>query len=323
MTALSRPAGNVVAVTGASGYIGGCLLRHFEDYGDYDKLVAIDNRPLPFPVHNAAAYRLDVSEPIGDVLGDNGVTALVHLAFATNRSRNRREVGEVRAANFRALESVLESCAQARVGHVLYISSHTVYGARPGNPVPLTTEAALWPPPDMSYAQDNANAEEALTAFSRFHQDINVTVLRSCKVLGPTAGSQLSPGVFPRWMPGVEGFDPPLQFLYEEDLARILNILIARGISGTFNVAGDGLVFYTELAEIVGSRIFWLPPFLARPMARFLYDPHFQIEPTSSALNFVRYPVVMGTGKLRQATGYRYWHTSREALVSYANSNPF
>ena len=308
----------VVAVTGSSGYIGSCLLRHLEEYGNYDRLVAIDIRPLPFPVHNVAAYRRDVAQPVQDVFLNDGVEAVVHLAFS--RPRNRREAGEVSEANRNALEGVLRSCESATVGHVIYVSSHTVYGARPDNPIPLTVDAQRQAPPDLLYAQDNARAEQRLTEFAENRRDIRVTVLRSCKVVGPSASSGLPVEAFPRWLVGVEGFDPPLQFLYEEDLARVLNILIERGISGAFNIAADGLVFYKELAEIIGSRILWLPPFLAYPMSQFVRDPHFQMEPGRSGLNLVRYPVVMSTSKLRQATGYRFWHTSQEALVSFANS---
>ncbi len=315
---MTAPRG-VVAVTGSSGYLGGCLLRHLEEYGDYDRLVAIDARPLPFPVHNVAAYRRDVSQPVHDIFIDDGVAAVVHFAFSL--PRGSREVSDVGQANRNALDGVLKSCEEARVRHIVYVSSHTVYGARPGNPIPLTTEAPWREPPDLFYAQENARAEQRLTEFAENHRDIRVTVLRSCKVLGPIAGFFLPPETFPRWMLGVEGFDPPLQFLHEEDLARVLSILLEREIAGTFNIAGDGLVFYKELAGIIGSRILWLPPVLAYPLAKFVRDPHFQMEPGRAGLNLLRYPVVMSTGKLRQATGYRYWHTSQEALVSYANAN--
>ena len=78
-----------VAVTGASGYIGTSLLRQLEEKGAPDKLVAIDNRPLPFPIHNIAAYRRDVAQPIDDALLEHHVSTLVHLAFISRRGRNR------------------------------------------------------------------------------------------------------------------------------------------------------------------------------------------------------------------------------------------
>jgi hypothetical protein len=38
-------------------------------------------------------------------------------------------------------------------------------------------------------------------------------------------------------------------------------------------------------------------------------------------LNFIRHPIIMATGKIKQATGYRFYYTSREAVSAYAASN--
>ncbi|PKB81361.1 MAG: hypothetical protein BZY88_06650 [SAR202 cluster bacterium Io17-Chloro-G9] len=311
----------VVAVTGASGYIGANLLRHLEEHGNLDKLVAIDNRPLPFPVHNIVAYRRDVTDSISDALADNSVSAMVHLAFNSQRGRNRREVNEIRGANLQALRGVLESCARARVQHVIYLSSHTVYGARPGNPIPLTVRSPLRAPADFPDGYDKFLSEQVIQEFSEHQGDTKVTVLRSCMVLGPTASGSSTQAFFRHWLLEVENHNPPLQFLYEEDLARILNIFIDRGIPGIFNVAGDGVVFYREMASMIKSRLVSLPSFLAYPLVQMTWNLHLQRHSTASGLNQVRYPMVMSTGPLRQATGYKFWHTSMETLTAYANSN--
>ena len=311
----------VIAVTGASGYIGAGLLRHLEEQGNSEKLVAIDNRPLPFPVHNIVAYRRDVTESIQDALADNDVSTLVHLAFISRRGRNRREVNEIRDANLQALRSVLESCVHARVQHVIYLSSHTVYGARPDNPIPLTVRSPLRAAPDFPYGYDKFLAEQAIQEFSEHQGETKVTILRSCMVLGPTAGNYVTQAFFRPWLLEVENCNPPLQFVYEEDLARVLNIFIDRAIPGIFNVAGDGVVFYREMAKIIKSKLVSLPSFLAYPLVQMAWNLHLQRESTASGLNLVRYPIVMSTGSLRQATGYKFWHTSMETLTSYANSN--
>ncbi len=66
----------VVAVTGASGYIGTSLLQNLEEEGAQRKLVAIDINPLPFPIHNITVHRQDVTESIEDVLRRNRVTKM-------------------------------------------------------------------------------------------------------------------------------------------------------------------------------------------------------------------------------------------------------
>jgi len=310
----------VVAVTGAAGYVGSRLLQKLEEDGGQRKLVAIDTRPLAFPIHNIAAHRQDVTDSIEEILTHHRVTALVHLAFISRRGRNRREVGANRQANLDALKSVLDSCARARVRHFIYLSSHTVYGAHPDNSIPLTDKSPLRPLPEFPYGYDKYLSEQMIHEFGEQHPDMKVTILRSCIVLGPNANNSIANALFRPVLLGVFDYNPPLQFLYEDDLARVLAIVIGQELAGVFNVAGEGVVFYHEMAKIVKSTLVSLPPFLAYPLAQLTWDLDIQHDSTSSGLDLIRYPMVLDTGKLRQATGYRFWHTSLEALTAFANS---
>ena len=310
----------VVAVTGASGYIGTRLLQNLEEEGTQRNLVAIDTRPLPFPIHNITVHRQDVTGTIEDILQRGRVTSLVHLAFISKRGRNRREVAAIRQANLDALKAVLDSCLRARVRHFIYLSSHTVYGAHPDNPIPLTDEAPLRPTLDFPYGYDKFLAEQMIDEFARQHQETLVTILRPCIVLGPTASNSVTDAFFRPWLLGVLDYNPPLQFLYEDDLARVLTIIIERGLPGVFNVAGEGVVFYREMAKMLKSKLVSLPPLLAYPLVQLTWKLGIQRESTSCGLDLVRYPMVLDTGGLHRATGYRFWHTSLEALSAYANS---
>ncbi len=107
--------GKVVAVTGASGYIGSTLLQRLETEPDLRKMVAFDTKPLAAPIHNIAADRRDVSGHIHDELSEQRVTTLVHLAFNSRRGESRREVVAIREENLDTLRAVLESCVRARV----------------------------------------------------------------------------------------------------------------------------------------------------------------------------------------------------------------
>ena len=311
----------VVAVTGASGYIGTRLLQELEEQEEPHKLVAIDTRPLPFPILNVAAYRRDVTEPIAEVLLHHRATTLVHLAFVARRGRNRREVDAIRQANLDALAAVLDSCVRASLSHFIYLSSHTVYGAHPDNPIPLTDKASPRPLPDFPYGYDKYLSELTIQKFAEQHTEVKVTILRSCIVLGPSGASSMTSGLFRPWLLGVLDCNPPLQFLHEDDLARVLTMIIRRKLPGVFNVAGEGVVYYHEMAEIIKSRLIILPAFLAYPLAQLTWNLRLQRESTAAGLDLVRYPMVLSTGKLTQATGYRFWHTSLETLTAFANSS--
>ena len=313
-------ANKVIAITGAAGYIGSRLLQKLEENGEQRKLVAFDTSPLAFPIHNVAAYRQDVTEPIDDTLHGHRVTTLIHLAFNARRGRNRREVAAIRQSNLDVLKSVLDSCVRAQVRHFVFLSSHTVYGAHRDNPIPMADNAPLRPLADFPYGYDKFISEELIREFAQQHQDLMVTILRCCIVLGPNGQNSISSGLFRRVLLGVLDYNPPLQFLYEDDLARVLAIIVGREVPGVFNVAGDGVVFYRELAAIIESRLLSLPALLAYPVAQLAWNLGIQRDSTASGLDLVRYPIVLDTSKLRRAIGYRFWHTSLETLTSFTNS---
>ena len=310
---------NVVAVTGASGYIGARLLQQLEEES-LDKLVAFDTRPPPYPIHNIAVYRHDVERPIVDILRQWSVSTLVHLAFDGKRGSSRRDIGDIQQANLRALNAVIGSCVQARVSHLIYLSSHTVYGARPNNPVPITERSPLSPIPVSPFGYTKTLSEQVLAAFGERHPQIRVTILRPCSVLGPSASNDLSrvflhPGYLEIW-----GRNPPLQFLHEDDLARIITVLIQRGLAGIFNVAGEGVAFHREVGEIVHRKPLSLPTFLAGPLVEFTWQLGLQNGTTRGELNLSRFPVLLSTAKLEAATGYHPRYTSLESVTAFANT---
>lgn len=53
----------IVAVTGASGYIGAKLLEHLEEMPGRGRLVIFDQRPMAAPIHNVASFHPDLSLP--------------------------------------------------------------------------------------------------------------------------------------------------------------------------------------------------------------------------------------------------------------------
>ena len=268
--------GKTVAVTGACGYIGTKLLEKLEEETYLRKLVAFDVNPLPLPVHNIAFYRKNVSGPIDDELNEHDVTTLVHLAFNSRRGSTRREVAEIHDENLATLRSVMASCVKARVAHLIYISSHTVYGAHSDNPIPITDNAPLRASPDFPYAHDKHQSEIALAEFTQAQKDVKVTVLRTCTVLGHGAANIESQDFFRPWLFGIMDSAPPLQFIYNDDLARVISIIIQRQIQGTFNVAGNGVVHYREMAQIIQSRVVILPAFILYPLVRLLRRIHLQ-----------------------------------------------
>ena len=88
----------VVAVTGASGYLGSRLLLHLEDQ-DLEKLVGFDLNPPPNPIHNIVRYRMNVKDSIETILRNHRVTTVIHLASSPYHKYNRRDSRDARDRN--------------------------------------------------------------------------------------------------------------------------------------------------------------------------------------------------------------------------------
>ena len=311
----------VVAVTGAAGYVGSILLQELEEEVSLSKVITIDTRPLPRPVHNILTQRLDVTQPLDEVFHDHRVDTVVHLAFVHPFGRNRRQVEAVRQVNVEGVRNVLQSCRSARIRNFIYLSSHTVYGPHPDNPVPITEEALLRTLPEFPYAYDKALSENLIQEFARDNPTVHCTVLRCCVILGPGADNRVAQAFFKPILLGVAGHDPPWQFVHEEDLARLLNLLVMNPHPGIFNVAGEGVVYYSKIAKLAGRKLVRLPPKLAYFLARITWNLGMQKESPARGLDFVRYPLVLSTGKLKKETGFRFKYSSEEALTSFLASN--
>ena len=305
----------VVAVTGSSGYIGAKLLEHLEETPGRGKLVTFDTRPLRAPIHNIAAFRHDVATPIHEELSRHRVNTLVHLAFTQRRGPDRRDRAAVSERNRQTLRNILESCARAHIGHLIFLSSHTVYGARADSPVPLHEDSPLHPAPGSTYASDSYLAEQMLLEYSQAMPDMKLTIFRCCPALGPMAGMQsLRDFYFPGGL-GLSDCNPPLQFVYDDDLARVLCLAITEELTGIFNVAGDGVAFLRELAEAMPARQTRLPAALVYPLKRMAGGG----SPIDHDL--ARWPIIMSTAKLHQSTGYRFRHTAQDAVAALASSS--
>ena len=312
---------SVVAVTGSAGYIGFRLLRELESMQSLTKLVAIDLKPLPKPLHNIHTHRVDIKRPLSRVFQMDSIDTMVHLAFDLREGRNVREAEDIESDNLFGLKNVLRECRRARVKNFIYLSSHTVYGAYPDNPVPITEESKPRPMEGFQYSRSKDLSEKMLQEFADENPDMNVTVLRCCVVLGPGGTNHVTQAFQKPFLLKVAGYDPPMQFIHTTDLARILAIMSVEPKPGIFNLASDGTVRYSEMAKIMGRRLVSLPSPMAYRLVQLSWNLGIQKEASSVGLNFIRYPIIMATGKIKEATGYRFYYSAREAVTAYAASN--
>jgi UDP-glucose 4-epimerase len=305
----------IVAINGISGYIGTRLLARLAEMDDIERIVGIDVKPPRFSSSKLKFYHHDISRPFNEIFIENEVDSSINLAFILKPTHDKVAA---RQTDITGSLHFLEACRQARVGHILYLSSHTVYGAHPDNAALLGEDAPLRPLPYFQYSWDKAEVERLLVNFTGANKDVCLTVLRTCPVIGPNAAASIVTSMFrPPVMIGVAGYDPPMQFVHEDDLVEIVVIFLRQRKGGIFNVAGDGGIRYGTAARLYGKSMLRLPERLLRLLMGFSWALRLQNESPVSGLEFIKYPPLLNTEKLKSEVGFQFNYSSQEALVSF------
>ena len=307
-----------IAVTGASGYIAGLLIERLVGLQSVERVLATDIRPSRVgQLPKVEFLRQDVGDPFPDLFVGRELDAVVHLAYILNPGHKRLKA---RRVNVQGTVNLLEACARGGVGHILYLSSTSVYGAYPDNPELLSEDAPVRPLKGFQYSEDKAEAEGLLAQFAALHQGVTVTVLRACPVLGPHADNFISRAFLRSILVAVNGYDPPMQFLHEDDLVENLLWCITERPAGTYNLAGDGTVRWSEMAGMLGRRLLSMPAPVLYALAALGWRLRLQSESPACGINFIRYRWTADTEKAKRELGAGFRYTSRQAWEAFARA---
>jgi len=304
-----------IAVTGAAGLVGRHLLPVLAARPDVERVLGLDVREPERRPRNVEFARVDIAgTELQPVL--EGIDVVVHLAGVVDPVPDVELMARVNVGGTR---HVLDAAASVGVRRVVRISSATVYGAWPNNPVPLTETAPLRPNPHFSPAVQGAEVERLLADWRAEHPGVTVTTLRSAPVVGP--GAERIPARILLGRPAlrVRGAELPVQVVHVDDLVAALVLVATRDLPGVFNVAADGWLEAAEARELIPpSRVPVLPAevmerMLARTWALGLGDVPPGVVP------YLTHPWAIANGKLK-AEGWAPAHTNadaiREALAS-------
>ena len=124
------------------------------------RCVALDREPVPAGDRPIDLLVDDVKARV------DGATTVIHLASAFGPAVDD-DPEIVAAADVEMARRVLDAAAAAGTAHVVVLSSATVYGAWPTNPVPLTEEAPLRPDPGLAFAVQKAEIERLTVRVAR------------------------------------------------------------------------------------------------------------------------------------------------------------
>jgi nucleoside-diphosphate-sugar epimerase len=322
-----------VAVTGPTGEIGMSAIEALEQDPEVSQILGMARRPFD-PAERGwskTVYRQ------GDILDREAVDALVadadvvvHLAFIIMGSRE-----ESARVNVAGTRNVFEATVAAqRPRRLVYTSSVAAYGYHDDNPVPITEDVPARGTDEHYYSQQKAECEAVLTEVTS-GSSLEVYVLRPCIVAGPKAPAladvmpwnQLPNPVrqVTRAVPALKPLVPDpgteLQLVHHDDVASSIALAVTTTTAppGAYNIAGDGVLTVSQVAEALGGRPVRVPRAAAvvtsEVIARLPFIP--------SPLEWVhagRTSVVMDTSKAREQLGWRPRYSGEETLRALATS---
>lgn len=304
-----------ILITGCSGYLAQRLINACKQDPEIEWLGGIDVRPQNS--EGLHFFSLDVRSPdIETLLRQNRVTTVVHLAWVFNPTHEPNLEYDVDVEGSR---NILQCIKKAHVPYLIYLSSTTAYGPHPDNPLIFDESFPRRGHPGYLYSKYKAEVDQLMLDFMTENPDQEMFVIRAPIVLGPNTRNVVTQMTGLPVLIGIRGYDPPMQFIHEQDLQKLLIWVVNRKPKGVFNVVGHGTIPYSGIVKHLKKPSLWLPDWMIYPSLQALWSLRTVPFPPS-ILDFIRYPWVASGEKFLSTYDFKIEHSSEDAFLAYAKA---
>ncbi|MCC7441615.1 MAG: NAD-dependent epimerase/dehydratase family protein [Bdellovibrionales bacterium] len=305
----SRPS---ILVTGAAGGLASILVDLLTD--DY-RLVGVDPRSMPagrnFP---GVFHQVDYNHrKMAEIFRRNRFHAMIHLG------RIRSSDDAPKAVRFQTnvvgTRHLLDLGLKHGVKNLIVFSTFHVYGAQNHNAMHIRETEPLRASQMFPELVDAVELDYTATTFMWQYRETRTCILRPVNVVGSRIRNAITQILRADICPTVMGYDPMLQFIHEEDIARALLLCLRGDKSGIYNVAGEGAIPYSKAIELAGSTAVPVP----QPLISAALDIWNRLRPTpfpKHLVNYFKYPVVVSDEAFRRDFGYEPRVTTTNAVKS-------
>ncbi|MDT0200632.1 NAD-dependent epimerase/dehydratase family protein [Nocardioides sp. AE5] len=314
--------GRVVLVTGVSRDLGMRLARNLASDPAVERVIGVDVVPPRGNTAGVDFIRADIRNPvIAKVIAKEDVETVVHMSvIATPGGVGGR--GTMKDLNVIGTMQLMAACQRAEsLKHLVVKSTTTVYGASSRDPAMFTEEMNPKRTPRSGYSLDAFEVEGYVRGFARRRPDVRVATLRAANVIGPDVTSPITQYFKLPVIPRVLGFDPRLQFLHVDDLIAVLRHAVLGDASGTFNVAGDGIIMLSQAIRRMGRASVALPPFAVGGLGSALRRAGLA-DFSPEQLAFLTYGRGVDTVRMRTELGFEPRYTTATAFADFSSSLP-
>ncbi len=310
--------GRRVLVTGLSSFWGGRVAQQLEADPDVEVIVGLDTEPPEVELERTEFVRVDQNYSIlHRIVAATEVDTIIHTFLVMNSgvvsSRTMKEINVIGTMNLFAAASAPESTVE----RVVVKSSSLVYGSDREDPAFFREDMTRTRHPKTAVERSLLAVEDYVRDFAVDNPHVTVSMLRFSNVLGPAIRTPISHLLNLPLVPSIFGFDPRFQLVHEVDVVRSILFVLSHDLAGIYNVAGDGMLPWSEVATICGKRTVPLPPLATGAAALPLRAVGYDIPPET--LDLLRYGRGVDGSKLVDA-GFRYQFTTAGAVEDFARA---
>jgi UDP-glucose 4-epimerase len=300
-----------VLVTGAGSWTGGQLVRRLESRDDINVFAVDDVSPVV--TFRSEFARLDLDRlALARFVIDVEPDVVVHLQSVHRTAEEGRRVeSEERIIGALALFGAIERTGTVEA--VVVKSDTAIYGSHPRNPSVLSEETRPQGRPSR-YQRDLNEMERFVDELAERLPDVTFTVLRFAPIFGPRVSNPISRYLTLPVVPTLLGFDPRLQFTDERDAVSVLEYALDHPVEGTFNVAGDGVMYLSRILRL-GRRI--PQPFPGRSFDTVIRTlSRADLHVPDHVTGLLKHGRVVDTTRMHDVLGFAPRHTCRQTVLN-------
>lgn len=295
-----------VVVTGICGRLGRDLARLLHRKR---KVIGVDRRAFVDPPGDIDHHQLDIRSHKARDVFRHGVAAVVHLGVMHDPHESSVEHHDF---NVVGLQKVLEYVDVYKIPKLLLLSSANVYGPRPDNPQLIREDAPLLGAGPFSDIRDLVELDMLVNAFFWRNPSTETVILRPAHILGTVKNA---PSNYLRLdvVPTLLGFDPMMQVVHQRDVLQAIQLGLAPGVRGIFNIGGPEPTALSKAISVLGRRVVAVPHSLAKTAVKNLFRFRLTKFPAPE-LDFIRYVCMVDDSKARTTLGYAPQHNLEATL---------
>lgn len=305
-----------VLVTGLSTFWGGRVAQALERDPSVEVIVGLDTEEPRVELERTEYVRVDANYSIlSRIVAATKVDTIIHAFLVVDptlmSARAMHEINVIGTMNLFAAASAPGST----VRNVVVKSATVVYGATSADPTWFTEETHSAEPLTRPIERSLESVENYVRDFAEDNPHVAVSILRFANVLGGELSTPLTRALELPMVPSLFGFDPRFQFVHEHDVIRSMLYVLEHNMSGVYNVAGDGLLPWSEVAAICGKRTLPIIPVGSRLALRPLRALGL-LDLPEEYLRLLRYGRGVDNSRLKEA-GFTYEYTSAQAVEQF------